>query len=179
MIRSARLLLRPWRESDLAPFHDMGQDEEVMAHFPALPTREDVAAAYARQCARLAEDGFCMWAAELPGIAPFIGFIGLQRVGFDAHFTPAVEVGWRLARPYWGQGLAREGARAAIAHGAGLGLREVVAMIVPANHRSRATAEGLGMTADSADAFDHPRLPDGHRLQRHMLYRLALGPRGA
>jgi ribosomal-protein-alanine N-acetyltransferase len=110
----------------------------------------------------------------VPGVAPFIGFVGLWHIPFEAHFTPAVEVGWRLARAHWGQGYATEGARAALEVGfTRLGLDEIVSMTVPANARSRRVMERIGMTRDSADDFDHPRVPAGNPMRRHLLYRLS------
>ena len=122
--------------------------------------------------AGFAADGFGLWAVEVAGGPPFIGFVGLAVPRFEAHFTPAVEVGWRLAREHWGRGYATEAARAALDYGFGtVGLEEVVSLTVPANTRSIAVMERLGMTRDPADDFDHPRLPEGHRLRRHVLYR--------
>jgi len=111
---------------------------------------------------------------EIPAVAPFIGFVGLWTPSFEAHFTPAVEVGWRLAREHWGRGYASEAAEASVALGfGGLALEEIVAFTVPANFRSRRVMERLGMTHDPADDFDHPGVPEGHALRRHVLYRLA------
>jgi ribosomal-protein-alanine N-acetyltransferase len=118
--------------------------------------------------------GFGWWAAELKETQAFIGFIGLSHIPFEAHFTPAVEIGWRLASAYWGQGYATEGARAALAAAfTQLSLAEIVAITVPANARSRRLMERIGMTHDPADDFDHPRLAEGHPLRRHVLYRIA------
>ena len=126
-----------------------------------------------RALANMRRDGFTMFAAELRETGEFIGFIGLSVPCFEAHFTPCVEVGWRLAAAYWGRGLATEGARAALRFGFDeLGLREIVSFTVPANVRSRRVMEKLGMTHDPADDFDHPSLPQGHPLRRHVLYRL-------
>lgn len=130
-----------------------------------------------RMTAALAERGFGWWAAEAPGVAPFIGFIGLSVPDFGAHFLPpghrVVEIGWRLARPFWGRGYATEGAREALRFGFDdLGLPEIVAFTTTTNLRSQAVMRRLGMTRDPADDFDHPKLPQGHRLQRHVLYRL-------
>jgi len=102
----------------------------------------------------------------------FIGVVGLETVSYQAHFTPAVEVAWRLARAYWGKGYATEAAQAALDYGfEQLGLDEIVALTVPANWRSRRVMERLGMTRVPKDDFDHPKLPDGP-LKRHVLYRL-------
>jgi RimJ/RimL family protein N-acetyltransferase len=117
--------------------------------------------------------GFGLCAVKLRRDGSFIGFIGLNVPSFDAPFTPCVEIGWRLAADCWGQGLATEGAHAIVRYGfETLGLEELVSFTVPANARSRRVIEKLGMTHDPDDDFDHPRLPAGHPLRRHVLYRL-------
>jgi RimJ/RimL family protein N-acetyltransferase len=168
-----RLLLRQWREADREPFADLNADPEVMRYFTSTMTREESDAFAHDIAAEIDHQGWGLWAVEVVGGPGFIGFAGLNEPRFEAHFTPAVEVGWRLARDHWGHGYATEAARAAVGFGfAKLGLDEVVSMIVPANTRSRHVAERLGMTRDPADDFDHPRVTEGP-LRRHMLYRLA------
>jgi ribosomal-protein-alanine N-acetyltransferase len=123
--------------------------------------------------AHFAEHGFGLWAVEVAEDGALAGFVGLQVPHFEAAFTPCVEVGWRLGRAHWGRGYATEAARAALDHGFGpAGLREIVSFTVPANRRSRAVMERLGMVRDPADDFDHRSLPEGHRLRRHVLYRI-------
>ncbi len=123
--------------------------------------------------AHFAEHGFGLWAVEIPDTAPFIGMAGLARPSFRPPGTAEVELAWRLARPYWGRGYATEAARAAASYGFDeLGRDEVLAVTVPANARSQAVMQRLGMRRDPADDFDHPRVPDGHSLKRHVLYRL-------
>lgn len=143
-----------------------------MEHYPATLTRaESDAFVLERALPAFAERGFGPWAVEIPEVAPFIGYVGLLAPAFEAAFTPCVEIGWRLAFPAWGHGYATEAARLAIEFGFGAGgLGEIVSFTVPANRRSIAVIERLGMRADGA--FDHPRLPPGHRLRRHVLYRL-------
>lgn len=173
-LHTPRLILRPWRDADADSFAAMFADPEVMEFLGPTPDRAAVDAIIGRIKAHFAAHGFGWWAAEAPGIAPFIGFIGLARVNFDAHFTPAVEVGWRLASAYWGQGYATEGARAALDAGfTQLGLDEIISLAVPANARSRRVMERIGMNHDPADDFDHPRLPEGDALRRHVLYRIS------
>jgi ribosomal-protein-alanine N-acetyltransferase len=117
-------------------------------------------------------DGFGLWAVEVPGEAPFIGYVGLAPATFEAHFTPAVEVGWRLAHEHWGRGYAPEAARAAVADGfSRLGLEEIVSFTSAVNLRSRRVMEKLGMARDASDDFDHPAVAAGHRLRPHVLYR--------
>lgn len=175
-LTTERLLLRPWRDSDLASFAALNADPVVMEHFPGTLTQSqaDNLAQGIRE--DMAERGFGWWAAEVRGGAPFIGFIGLSVPEFGAHFLPpgktVVEVGWRLARKHWGRGYATEGARECLRFGfQDLGLEEIVSFTTTTNLKSQAVMQRLGMTRDPADDFDHPKLPSGHRLQRHVLYR--------
>lgn len=172
-LRGERVLLRGWEPDDLAPFAAMNADPRVMEHYPAPLTRgESDAFVRERIAKQFAELGFGLWAVEVPGVAPFVGYVGLSVHTFDADFTPCVEIGWRLAFEHWGEGYATEAARVAIEFGfAEAGLDEIVSFTTPANRRSVAVMERLGMTY--AGEFDHPRLPPGHRLRRHVLYRLA------
>lgn len=168
-----RLILRPWREADLAPFAAINADPEGMRFFPAPLSAEESDAFARRIMARHASQGFGFWAVEEKGGAPFIGFIGLNRPTFEAPFMPCVEIAWRLARSHWDRGHATEGARAVLSHAFGpLSLPEVVAFTTPGNARSRAVMERLGMVRDSEFDFDHPRAPEGHALRPHLLYRL-------
>lgn len=173
-LRTERLLLRRWRAEDRAPFAALNADARVMEFFPATLSRAESDALAERIEAHFAERGFGLWALEVPGAVPFAGFVGLSVPRFAAHFTPCVEVGWRLAAEHWGRGYAPEAARAALAHGFGaLELREIVSFTAPANANSRRVMAKLGMRRDPADDFDHPSLPAGHPLRRHVLYRLA------
>ncbi|QBI54266.1 anhydro-N-acetylmuramic acid kinase [Streptomonospora litoralis] len=173
-LRTSRLLLRPWRASDRALFAELNADPAVMEHFPAVLSREQSDAAAEGIQARLAENGFGFWAVEVVETGTFIGFAGLSRPRFDAHFTPAVEIGWRLARHAWGHGYATEAARTAAAYAFDrCHLAEIVSFTSRTNTRSRAVMRRLGMRYDSADDFDHPDLPEGHPLAPHVLYRLA------
>jgi RimJ/RimL family protein N-acetyltransferase len=145
-----------------------------MEHFPATLSREESDALVSGIEARFAEREFGLWAVEVVGVTSFAGFVGLTVPRFSAPFTPCVEVGWRLAAEHWGHGYATEGGRAALTFGFDvLGLSEIVAFTVPENVRSRRVMEKLGMTRDPNDDFDHPVLPAGHRLSRHVLYRIA------
>ena len=144
-----------------------------MEHFPTVLSRKDSDALATRIDEHFAERGFGLWAVEIPGVAPFAGFIGLSVPGFQARFMPCVEIGWRLAAEHWGRGYATEGARAALAFGFDvLGLSEIVSFTTAGNLPSLRVMERLGMRRDPADDFDHPTLPEGHPLRRHVLYRL-------
>jgi RimJ/RimL family protein N-acetyltransferase len=172
-IQTPRLLLRDWRDEDLAPFAAMNADPVVMEFFPKPLDRAESDAAVARIRDHFASRGFGLWAVEVPGVADFIGFVGLAVPRFEAHFTPCVEIGWRLARSHWGRGYATEAARATLAFGfRDLALDEIVSFTTTANLRSRAVMERIGMTRSADDDFDHPALPEGHPLRRHVLYRI-------
>jgi RimJ/RimL family protein N-acetyltransferase len=178
-LATERLVLREWRDEDVEQFAAMSRDPDVMACFPALMSRDDCAALVERVRAHFAREGWGLWAVEVRGGPAFAGYCGLQRVPFEAPFTPAVEVGWRLARGCWGHGYATEAARAALRFGGGtLHLREIVAFLIPANVRSARVCERLGMRRDPSGDFDHPRIADGavsvggFALRRHLLYRM-------
>ncbi|GIU89942.1 MAG: hypothetical protein KatS3mg010_1041 [Acidimicrobiia bacterium] len=149
-LRTERLVLRPWRESDRVPYAALNADPEVMRYFPSTLTQAESDASVDRIVDGFARRGFGLWAVEVAGGAPFVGFVGLDEPAWEAHFTPCVEVGWRLARAHWGKGYATEAARAAVAFGFDvLGLDEIVSFTVPANSASRAVMERLGMTTTS------------------------------
>ena len=172
-LRTPRLLLREWRDEDIDPFIVHLANPEVMAMLPPLPDRAACAAWIARMRTHNETHGFAYWAVELPGEAPLIGAIGLSCINFADAFGMAVEVGWRLALPYWGKGYATEAARAVIEDGfCRLDIAEIVAFTVPMNQRSQAVMQRLGMTRDPADDFDHHRYDAGHPMRRHVLYRL-------
>ncbi|RCG26839.1 N-acetyltransferase [Sphaerisporangium album] len=173
MLETGRLILRQWREEDLRPFAEMNADPEVMEHFPAPLTRAESDALAERARARLEEHGFGLWAVEVRETGEFAGFTGLVWQRFEAPFTPAVEVGWRLRRASWGRGYATEAAGAALDHGFGsAGLTGVISMTAVTNLRSQAVMRRLGMTRDPAEDFDHPGIPPGGHLRPHVLYRL-------
>lgn len=172
MIETPRLILRRWQDSDLPLFAEQNADPLVMRFLNGVLTRQESDAYVKRAERHFAETGFGKWAVEAPGVTPFLGAVGLKRIPFEASFTPAVEVAWRLHRSYWGQGYATEAARAAIEDGfARVGLTEVVALTALGNTPSIRVMQRLGMTR--AIEFDHPNLPDGSPLRRHVLYRLS------
>lgn len=172
-LRTERLVLRAWRDADRAPFAAMNADPVVMEHFPSTLTRDESDAFIERVLQRWAQGRPSLWAVEVPDVADFVGYVGLLEPSFTATFTPCVEVGWRLAAPFWGRGYAPEAATAALEHGFDvLGLDEIVSFTAPANDRSRRVMEKLGLHHDPADDFDHPNLAPGDPLRRHVLYRL-------
>lgn len=171
-LKTERLVLRRWREDDLTPFAAMNADPLTMRHMPSVMTTAETQALIRRFEEHHLQQGFGVWAIEAPGLAPLIGYTGLQRVTFDAPFVPAVEIGWRLAPAFWGKGYATEAAEACLRYAFEvLNLDQIVSFTVPANKPSWSVMERLGMTRDPAEDFDHPRLPVGHALRRHVLYR--------
>lgn len=171
-LRGARVKLRQWRDADCAAFAQLNADPVAMEFFPAILTREESDAMVQRCRDAIAERGWGFWCLEIDGICA--GFTGLNAPTFEAPFMPAIEIGWRLHPRYWGHGYATEAARLALDYGFGvLQLREIVSFTAVANVRSRAVMERIGMRHDAAGDFDHPRLAPGHRLRRHVLYRLS------
>jgi RimJ/RimL family protein N-acetyltransferase len=169
-LHTERLRLRGWRPEDREPFAQLNADPAVREHFPGLMSRAESDALADRIERELAAEGCGFWAVEIPGVTSFAGFVGLSRPAFEASFTPCVEIGWRLASPYWGRGYATEGARAALAFGfEQLGMTEIVAFTVPANRRSIRVMEKIGMVF--SEEFDHPSIAPGHPLRRHVLYK--------
>ncbi len=172
-IRTDRLLLRRWRESDRDRFAEMNADPDVMRHMIDHLSRDESDALIDRVEEAFNIWGFGLWAVEVPGESDFIGFTGLWPTGFQAPFTPAIEIGWRLNRNSWGKGYATEAALAALAFGFERAeLEQIVSFTIPANVRSIAVMERLGMTHDPHDDFDHPGVPSGSPLKRHVLYRI-------
>lgn len=170
-LTTERLVLRAWRDDDVDAFAAMNADPVVMEHFPSTLTRVQTDDLVARIERHFEDHGFGLWAVEVRGGAPFIGFVGLALPNFEAFFTPAVEVGWRLAKDHWGQGYATEGAREAVRFGfEDAALAEIVSFTVLANERSQGVMRRLGLSKDGE--FDHPNLPGRHPMRRHVLYRL-------
>ncbi|WP_332310406.1 GNAT family N-acetyltransferase [Altererythrobacter lutimaris] len=169
-LETERLILRDWREGDAEDFHRLGSDPEVMATLGPLMSFEESLALINRLQERAASDGHCMWAAERRSDGRVLGFIGVQR-GRIEPIDGELEIGWRLARDCWGQGLATEGARATLdwlsRHRSG---EHVVAITASINDRSRAVMERLGMTRDCARDFDHPSVAEGDPLRPHVTY---------
>lgn len=170
---SARLLMRQWRDDDLPAFAAMCADPQVMRYFPEPLSRLESAAMIGRMRGHFAELGFGLWALERKDNGAFIGFTGLGVVGFDAHFTPAVEIGWRLAREHWGLGYASEAAWTALRAGFDrLQLDEIVAFTTEANMPSQKVMQAIGMHYDPQADFAHPKVAADDPLRHHVLYRI-------
>lgn len=172
ILRGDRVVLRGWEPHDAMPFAAMNSDPVVMEHFPAALSRSDSDAMLERLQQGLESRGWGAWCLDIDGTCA--GFVGLTPVSFEAPFTPCVEIGWRVAAAYWGQGYATEAARLALGLGFGtVGLEEIVSFTTVANWRSRRVMERLGMRRRASEDFEHPRVPQGHALRPHVLYRLA------
>jgi RimJ/RimL family protein N-acetyltransferase len=173
-LETARLALRDWHEADRAVFAAMNADPVVMEFFPKPMTAAQSAALVDNYQAELEESGYCPWAVEELSTGAFIGFVGLHAVPPYLPFGPGAEVGWRLARPYWGQGYATEAAVAAVQFGFGpLDMDRILSFTAVINLRSRRVMERIGMSRDEADDFDHPNIAPGHPLRPHVLYSLS------
>ncbi len=174
VLQTERLILRNWCPEDLDHLASMNVDDEVMRYFPDRPDRAASAQMLARIMATMERQGFGFWVLERREDSDFIGFAGLLRPAFHAHFTPCVEVGWRLKRPFWGQGYATEAGQASLDFAFDhFDLDEVVSMAVTDNLPSRRVMERLGMIRRPEDDFAHPKLPFDHPLRPHVLYRLS------
>lgn len=172
-LSTERLLLRAWRPEDRVAYAAINADPRVMEYFPSTRTRAESDASADAIQAHFDEHGFGFWVVEVKGGASFAGLVGLNVMTIDAPFVPAVEVGWRLGFEHWGRGYATEAARASCDYAFGVrDLDEVVAVTATTNLPSRRVMEKLGMTCDRAEDFDHPNVPVGSPLRRHVLYRL-------
>ncbi len=173
-LKTGRLTLRRWREADLEPFAAMNCDPAVMEFFPTMLDRDQSDALAARADSSIDVDGYGLWAVEVKGVAPFIGFVGIRSLAADTlPFVADAEIGWRLAAESWGQGYAPEAALAVLRFGfEECGLREIVSFTSTVNERSQRVMRKIGMQRDAADDFHHPRVAAGHLLRRHVLYRL-------
>jgi RimJ/RimL family protein N-acetyltransferase len=193
VLRTERLILRQWRDEDFAPFARLNDDPAVMEFMPRRLNRDESDAFAARIRTDIERRGWGLWAVEVSSsargeheggaeagvlppaevAAPFIGYVGLSVPSFDAHFTPCVEVGWRLAREHWGHGYAGEAAAACLRFGfQTLSLKQIVSFTAALNRRSTRVMERIGMTRDAAGDFEHPKLAPGHPLRAHVLYRI-------
>ena len=169
MIQTKRLTLRPWKISDWEPFYRMNADPEIMQYFPSTLNTKQSDEIKERIENHHEQYGYGPWAAVLKEDGRFVGFIGLFQVSFDSFFTPAVEIGWRLDKSVWNQGIATEGARACLRFGFDqLGLKRIVSITSVHNHSSKRVMQKIGMYFCSE--FHNPNLPEDHWLSKHVLY---------
>ena len=174
IIETNRLILRTWEEKDIDAMVAIDQDPKVCEFLPGIGNRDATEAGIRRIIQHYEQHGFCLYAVELKSTHTFIGWIGLSIPSFEAHFTPAVEIGWRLDSQYWNQGFATEGAKAVLHYAfTKLNLNEIVSFTVVNNKASRRVMEKIGLHHDPDGDFDHPKLHISHPLCRHVLYRLS------
>lgn len=167
-IETERLLLRPWRTSDKKEFFRINQDPNVIAYLPGSLTMQEVEDFIQRQQQSLEKYGYCLWAAEVKETSHLIGFIGLNWTDF----LNKIEIGWRLCSKHWGSGYATEGANEVIKYGFNkLNIKEIVSFTIPENKRSIMVMERIGMQRDFTADFNHPKIPIGHHLSKHILYK--------
>lgn len=172
-IDTERLTFREWKEKDSISFYHMSQDPKVMEYFPSLWSMELVTIFIANMEIQLKKKKYTLWVVEEKNSKEFMGFIGLNSPQWEAQFTPCVEIGWRLAYPFWGKGYATEGAKAVLDYAfEELKLVEVVAFTVPDNLRSRRVMDKIGMIRDEKGDFLHPKLDPKDRFAKHVLYRI-------
>jgi len=174
VIETPRLILRAWRDEDYEPFAVLNADPEVMRHFPATHSREESDALATRNRLHIDDHGWGLWAVERKLDGAFLGFTGLAHPRPPHPMEGQTEVGWRMARHAWGHGYASEAARASLAFGFDhLGLAEIISFTAAENERSQAVMQRIGMTRTPDRDFDHPALPKGHRLERHVVYAIS------
>ena len=172
-LQSNRLILRQWGDDDLPYFASLNADPRVMEFFLSTLSKQESDDLAKRIQKELKSKPYGLWAVEIPTVASFAGFVGLHEATFKAHFTPAIEIGWRLAYEHWGKGYAQEAANTVIDYAFNaLNLSEIVSFTYAGNHRSIKLMERLGMKRNPDDDFDNPNLPGGHWLKPHVLYRL-------
>ena len=173
-IETERLLLRAWRAEDIEPYYQINQDAKVIEYLRGALSLNEAEQFINKTNGHLEQRGYTLWAVELKSTAELLGFIGLNYADWEAAFTPAVEIGWRLGSQYWGKGYATEGARACLDFAFNqVGLDEVVSFTVPMNKKSIAVMERIGMRRDMAGDFCHPKLALDHPLSKHILYRIS------
>lgn len=170
--KTERLIIRDWKDEDLAPFTEMNSDAEVMKYFPSVLTPEKSLEFIARIKKTIGEKGYGLFAAELAETSELIGFIGFASPRFEAWFTPCIEIGWRLRKRFWGKGLAPEGASACLELGFGaFGFKDIYSFTSEINTPSRRVMEKIGLS--HIGDFDHPDIAEGNALRKHVLYKLS------
>ncbi len=173
-IETERLILRQWQEGDAEVFAAINQDLKVIEFLLGPMSLKDSQDFIAKANNHFREFGFGLWATTIKATGELIGFVGLNVPDFESHFTPCVEIGWRLVSQHWGKGYATEAARAVLRIGfENFGLKEIVSFTTLQNLRSEAVMKKIGMQRDLKDNFFHPKLSLDHPLSKHMLYRIS------
>lgn len=165
-----RLIIRSWHQNDLKPFATINRDERVMRHFPSVMSETESEALYRRINEEFAKNGWGLFAIELKSTGEFIGFVGLHEIGFEADFTPGIEIGWRLAAEHHNQGYASEAAAEVVKIAARAGIERLYAFTAKCNRPSERVIIKIGMT--KAGEFEHPNLSADSPLRTHVLYKI-------
>ena len=174
-LETDRLVIREWRDEDIAPFASLNADKEVMRYFVEPLTYEQSALMVEKVRYVYDEYGYTFYAVEEKCSGHFVGLTGIAPVFFEVDFVPVIEIGWRMARPFWGKGYAPEAARAVLNYARDeLGISEIVSFTAELNKNSMRVMEKIGMVRDYDGDFLHPKVPEGHELQEHVLYRFSL-----
>ena len=174
-IETDRLLIRQWRDEDLDPFFYLNSNPEVMRYFPKLLSRKESDSFAHKVSAQIDKNGYSFWAIEWKGRSEFVGTMGINDVNFKAHFTPAIEIGWRLDNKFWRKGLGFEGAKAILDYAFNsLMIKEVVSFTSSINKSSIGLMEKIGMKRDTRGDFDHPNVEASNPLRSHILYRIGV-----
>ena len=169
--RTERLIIRDWKDEDITPFTEMNSDPEVMKYFPSALTPEKSLEFFERITAAIKEKGYGLFAAELAETNELIGFVGFAGPRFEAWFTPCIEIGWRLRKKFWGRALAPEGAAACLEMGFNeFGFADIFSFTSEINAPSRRVMEKIGLS--HIGDFDHPNIPEGNALRKHVLYKI-------
>lgn len=172
ILKTERLILRPWIDEDYYRFAEISGDKAVMEFYPNLQTTEDSFLMAAKIQSLIVERGWGFWAVEIPEQEPFIGFVGLHRPKDNLPFTPCVEIGWRIAQAHWGKGFATEAANASLNYAfTVLNLKDVVSFTAIPNERSQRVMKKIGMTNTKSN-FMHPDIDSSHPLAEHVLYKI-------
>jgi RimJ/RimL family protein N-acetyltransferase len=173
IVATSRLVLRPFNDMDRSAFFELNAHPRVIELLGSSSSRAESDAMIDRFSAEMTREGWGFWAVEMAGGAPFIGMVGLHRMAPTMPIAPGIEIGWRLHPDYWSHGYATEAAKASLDYGFGQGgLSEIVAFTTTVNARSQAVMQRIGMVRDVDGDFDHPLLPEGSPLRRHVLYRI-------
>ncbi|WP_404335199.1 GNAT family N-acetyltransferase [Planococcus rifietoensis] len=171
LFESERLGFRWWKAPDREPFAAMNANPDVMEFFPKTLSRAESDALVDRIEVHFDEKGYGLWAVERKENGAFIGFIGLLDVNFDIGIEDATEIGWRLDQKFWKKGYATEGAKACLAYAFDeLGKKEIYSFTSTVNTPSEIVMKRIGM--EKVGEFEHPRVPEGSPLRKHVLYKI-------
>lgn len=170
---TSRLILRNWKDSDLKTLQQMNNDPIAMGFFLRKLSFEESVLFMERIELEFHERNYGLYAVELKESNEFIGFTGFHYTDIDTDFAPCIEISWRYIPKVWGHGYATEAAKACIEYAKEeLNFKELYSFTFILNKRSENVMKKLGMKR--VGNFQHPLIPDGHKLKEHVLYKLDL-----